>query len=206
MEYLDYYDETGKLLGKETREVIHQKGLWHQTVHCWLYDNFGNIYFQLRNDHDGIPNKMYTTASGHVQASESIKDAFKREVSEEIGIKVDIENCKLVETTVWKMDKKIKDDFFRDRAFANIYVGNVGSTCPKFSFTDGEAQGIIKANAKDVLNLLRTERGSITATKIGADNIPHPITITMDDFLINAHEIGIIKYGRVLQFIINETK
>ena len=29
MEYLDYYDEFGNHLGVETREKIHELGLWH---------------------------------------------------------------------------------------------------------------------------------------------------------------------------------
>lgn len=83
MEYLDIYDEDKNYLGKELRSVVHEKGLWHNTVHCWLYDKEGNIYFQIRKDEK----TLYTTASGHVSAGETIKEAFGREVKEEIGIK-----------------------------------------------------------------------------------------------------------------------
>ena len=38
-EYLDYYDENGNYLGKETRVKVHAGGLWHKTIHCWLYDD-----------------------------------------------------------------------------------------------------------------------------------------------------------------------
>ena len=41
MEYLDFYDENRNYLGKETREVVHKNALWHNTVHCWLYDDLG---------------------------------------------------------------------------------------------------------------------------------------------------------------------
>ena len=76
MEYLDIYDENGKYLGKEERSIVHRDALWHKTVHCWLYDKEGNIYFQIRKDKE----KLYTTASGHVQAGETVKEAFGREV------------------------------------------------------------------------------------------------------------------------------
>ena len=46
MEKLDIYDEYMNYIGEEDRDVVHEKGLWHKTVHCWLYDESGNIYFQ----------------------------------------------------------------------------------------------------------------------------------------------------------------
>ena len=61
MEYLDIYDEK-KFLGSEKRSIVHKMGYWHKTIHCWLYDNKGSVYFQIRKD----KNKLYTTASGHV--------------------------------------------------------------------------------------------------------------------------------------------
>ena len=48
MELLDIYDEKGNLIGTEDRKIVHEKGLWHKTVHCWLYDDKGNIFFQIR--------------------------------------------------------------------------------------------------------------------------------------------------------------
>ena len=32
MEYLDIYDELGKYIGKELRDVFNEKALWHKTV------------------------------------------------------------------------------------------------------------------------------------------------------------------------------
>ena len=32
MEFIDYYDEEGNYLGKETRDVVHRDALWHNTV------------------------------------------------------------------------------------------------------------------------------------------------------------------------------
>ena len=72
MEYLDYYDEDGNYLGYKSRDEVHKEGLWHNTVHCWLYEMDGSVYFQIRSS----SHKFYTTASGHVLKDESIKDAF----------------------------------------------------------------------------------------------------------------------------------
>ena len=118
MEFIDYYDEEGNYLGKETRDVVHRDALWHNTVHCWLYDMKGNIYFQIRKE-EGT---FYTTASGHVQASESVKEGFFREIKEEIGIEVNYENAILVDVVKFVLDRENKDgSMFRDRAFSNVY-------------------------------------------------------------------------------------
>ena len=76
MEHLDIYDEYMNKIGTEKRDIVHQNGLWHKTVHCWIYDDIGNVYFQIRAD----SGKLYTTASGHVLAGETVRDAFHREV------------------------------------------------------------------------------------------------------------------------------
>jgi len=118
MEYLDAYDEFKNYLAVFTREEVHEKGLWHNTVHCWLYDKFGNIFFQVRSD----ANKLYTTSSGHVQARESIKEGFGREIKEEIGIDVDYDSAELLDIVTWKMDKEKNGKITKDRAFANVYL------------------------------------------------------------------------------------
>ena len=67
IEYLDIYDENENYLGKETRDNVHKNALWHKTVHCWLYDEDGNIYFQISHD----SGTFYTTASSHVLAGDT---------------------------------------------------------------------------------------------------------------------------------------
>lgn len=46
MEKLDIYDANGEFIGTEERSIVHSKGLWHKTVHCWLYDKSGKVFFQ----------------------------------------------------------------------------------------------------------------------------------------------------------------
>ena len=201
MEQLDYYDNCMNHLGIESRDVVHSKGLWHKTIHCWLYDEAGNIYFQLRTD----SGKMYTTASGHVNAGESLKQAFARECREEIGIDVDMDTAELVMMTVWRLDKK-RDGVvvWQDRAFAHIYVNKIPTDFLNFKFDPTEVTALIKINISDALKILRSESGSCTATKICHNNTIEPITITLADFHINNGEIGMVKFGRILQHCTQE--
>lgn len=204
IEYLDIYDENGDFLGKETRDYVHENALWHKTVHCWLYDKDGNIYFQIRHD----SGTFYTTASGHVLAGETVKKAFGREIKEEIGIDLDYEKAELVNIVPFRMDKIKKDgSIFRDRAFANVFVYQLDSSITDFNFDFNEVDGLAKMNAKEVLNLLEKETGKIKAIIIRKEDnaiIQEETIVEIGNFLINAGETGIGKYGDVLRKIIEK--
>lgn len=206
MEYLDIYDENGNFLGKEDRKVVHEKALWHNTVHCWLFDEEGNIYFQIRKDKE----RMYTTASGHVQAGETIKEAFGREIEEEIGYKINYQDAKLIEVVKFMMDREEDDgSVFRDRAFANVYACKFEGKLDELHFDESEIIGIVKINAKKALEIIETEEGVTSAVVSHKENdeiIVEEKEIKFNDFLVNKGETAIEKYGNILKFIINELK
>jgi isopentenyldiphosphate isomerase len=60
-ETLDYLNDNRQVIGKATRHEVHQKGLWHQTFHCWII-GFENehpyLLFQRRSlekhNHPGL--------------------------------------------------------------------------------------------------------------------------------------------------------
>lgn len=207
MEYLDIYDENGNYIGKETRENVHKNALWHKTVHCWLYDKEGNVYFQIRAD----VNKLYTTASGHIKAGETVKQGFAREIKEEIGIDINYEKAELVNIYTFTMDKQKSDgSVFRDRAFSNVYVCEYTGTGKNFNFDTNEVTGLVKVNAQDTLDLINGKRKNISSTvyKNINDTIKSNIqeNLVLDNFLVNKGETAIEKYGDILNKIIELTK
>lgn len=206
MEYLDIYDEEGNYLGQEKREIVHEKALWHNTVHAWLYDKYGNIYFQIRKEEQ----KLYTTASGHVKAKETIKEALGREIEEEIGIKIDYNKAEFVNIYKFTMDKVKKDNtVFRDRAFSNIYTCIFEGNYDDFNFDEDELSGLVKVNAKDTLNLFNKKTKKIKAEYITIENNKiktYEKEITINDFVINKGETAIGKYGDVLNKVIELTE
>lgn len=205
MEYLDIYDEERNYLGKEERTIVHRDALWHNTVHCWLYDIEGNIYFQIRKDEK----KLYTTASGHVLAGESIKEGFGREIKEEIGIDIDYNKAVFVNIYKFVMDKEKSDgSIFKDRAFSNVYVCEFDGNIQEFNFDLEEVSGLVKINAKETLDLIRKENGQINGTVIkyeNKENVAEKREISFQDFLVNKGETAIEKYGDVLNKLIELT-
>ncbi len=205
MELLDIYDEQGNPIGTAERDVVHRDALWHKTVHCWLYDKSGNVFFQIRKD----AGKLYTTASGHLRAGESISEGFAREIQEEIGICIDASDATLVSVVPFIMDKPMKDgSVFRDRAFANVYVDLYEGNYEDFCFDPEEVSGLVLVNAKETLSLLEKEQGSILGTVITKENNDIQIQkreIDFSEFLVNAHETAIGKYGDILKKVIELT-
>lgn len=206
MEYLDIYDEDGNYLGKEERSIVHRDALWHKTVHCWLYDNKGNIYFQQRKK-EGT---LYTTASGHVSAGETVKEAFGREIFEEIGINIDYEKAILVKIVNFVSDR-LEDDgtYFRDRVFANVFACEYKGEDLDFNLNLNELKGIAKVNAIEVLELFNNKRDKIDGIlirEVDGKNIIENKSFKFEDFLVNKGETAIGKYGYVLEKIIELTK
>ena len=197
MEYLDVYNENHEMIGTYSRDKVHEKGMWHNTIHCWLYDNDGNVYFQVRSD----ANKLYTTASGHVQAGETLKEAFGREVSEEIGIDVHYEKAELLNVVTWKMDKEKNGKLIKDRAFANVYLLKLDNTNLKFDFSDHEVCGIAIVNANDTLEMFEEKISSVKGIFINDKNERIERVFTNEDFLLMPGETLIQKYGDILNAI-----
>ena len=205
MEYLDIYDENGNYIGKEQRDAVHKNALWHKTVHCWLYDKDGNVYFQKRAD-EGT---LYTTASGHLRAGESVREAFGREIKEEIGCIIDHEKAQMVGIVKFTMDKIKKDgSIFKDRVFANVYVCEFNEDINVFNFDFNEVSALVLVSAKEVLKLFKKGNGSINGKIIINNNnvnIEKKINVGFEDFLVNEGETAIGKYGDVLNKIIELT-
>lgn len=199
IEYLDYYDEDDNYLGKEDRNIVHQKGLWHHTIHCWLYTKTKDVIFQIRKD----SNKFYTTASGHVRAGETLQEAFNREVKEEIGIDISSSCAELIDVVTWKMDKVKKDGTeIHDRVKAQIYIDLYEGNFNDFHFQEDEVLGIVVVNAKRALNLFKKGKGTINAMII-TDKVVNK-RVSIDDFLIMDGETQLSKYGDILETIIKK--
>ena len=205
MELLDTYNENHEFIAAVERQIVHRDALWHDTVHCWLYDEEGNIYFQERAD----KHKLYTTASGHVLAGETIKEAFGREVKEELGYLIDYGQAKLIEINKFILDREESDgSIFKDRAFANVYACLFKDDFAKLEFDEKELSGVVKMPALEVGKLIKGEIAEIKGIKLTKDNqemLEKEVMLTRDDFLVNKGENILEKYGKVVDFIINLT-
>lgn len=81
-------NEQGEVIGKASRAECHNGSrLLHPVVHLHLFNSRGELYLQRRPLWKDIqPGKWDTAVGGHVDYGETIEEALRREVREEIGI------------------------------------------------------------------------------------------------------------------------
>lgn len=100
MGLLNVVDEWGNVVGSETRENIHAKGLLHREIHVWFHTPKGEIIFQHRaKDKDTFPDQLDATVGGHVEIGSDFEDTAVKEVEEETGLVINKNDLKLVKYT-----------------------------------------------------------------------------------------------------------
>ncbi len=99
-ELLDILDSEGKPTGTTAmKSQAHRKGLWHPTIHVWLYTREGKLLIQQRaKNKDTHPLLWDVSVAGHVGAGEDIAISAVREVAEEIGLNIDIGDLEKIGT------------------------------------------------------------------------------------------------------------
>lgn len=204
-EFLDVYDAGRRHIGTADRNVVHAYGLWHKTVHCWIVvegENGPMMLFQRRSrsraENGG---KLYTTASGHVSAGETLETAFASEVAQEIGIDASVLNPHHLYETIWIGDIKRGDgSMFIDRVFCNVYYSKYSGQMSDFKFTDGEVDGVVAISLNDIIKFTHGQIDSVHGIEFdGKDTSEHELT--KDDFVLVGNENIYDKFGHIAERI-----
>ena len=89
-ELLDVVDENDNIIAVRTRGEIHAECLMHRAVHILVFNSAGDLFLQKRSlSKDEQAGKWDSSAAGHVDSGESYDDCARRELEEELGIKVE---------------------------------------------------------------------------------------------------------------------
>ncbi len=121
-EYFDVLKENGEYEGRiETREICHEKGLWHKAVAMFMINSKGQVLLQKRSANKKMwPNMWDMTAGGHVLAGEFGFEAIIREIQEELGIEINKNDILFIGSAV---STNIKGDII-NRHFNEYYIIN----------------------------------------------------------------------------------
>jgi isopentenyl-diphosphate delta-isomerase len=89
-ELFDVVDEQDRVVGRATRREVHARGLRHRAVHVWVFNQAGELFLQKRSmSKDSAPGLWDSSCSGHLDVGEDYDAAARRELSEELGWKLD---------------------------------------------------------------------------------------------------------------------
>jgi isopentenyldiphosphate isomerase len=110
-------DEEGNEISLAPRSICHngKSKLLHPVVHFHLFNGKGELYLQKRAmTKDLLPGKWDTSVGGHISPGESVENALKREVFEELGLK----------EFNWHFVKKYIWESTRERELVYSFTGN----------------------------------------------------------------------------------
>ncbi|GJM72896.1 putative Nudix hydrolase [Paenibacillus macerans] len=156
-EYFDVFTPDRIKIGKEARSVVHAKGLWHQTFHCWIWKRTTEgayLLFQLRHKNkDVFPSLLDISCAGHLQAGEDVRDGV-RELEEELGIAVAIDEltyCGMV------AQEHIVSPQLIDREFNHVFIYEYGRDLKDYRIQAEEISGLFWVRLSDFQRLLSGE-------------------------------------------------
>ena len=88
-EIFDVVNEKDEVIGQRPRVEVHRLGLRHRAVHVLVFNRCGELFLQKRSmTKDCFPGAWDSSASGHLDVSETYDACALREVREELGLEL----------------------------------------------------------------------------------------------------------------------
>lgn len=95
MELIDIVDENGNFTGEVMdKEEAHDRNLLHNEIAVFIINDNKQILLQKRSANKRFDPNKWALCAGHVDAGESLESAALRELSEEVGINISINDLK----------------------------------------------------------------------------------------------------------------
>lgn len=147
-ELFDVVDEDDKVIGQETRDVVHRQQLLHRAVHIFVFNKRKELFLQKRSRlKDMHPGVWDSSAAGHLNAGENYDDTAGRELEEELGIRdvslQDFGRVNACPSTGWE----------HVRLYLARYDGAVRFPCSEIEsgqwFPTGEIRAWVEARPED---------------------------------------------------------
>ena len=158
-EFLEVYSPEGTKTGqKKSKSEIHRKGLFHSTVHVWIFTEEGNILIQKRSKKKELnPGVWDVSVAGHVKFNENIKKAAKRETLEETGININTKD--LLKIGVYRSINIHPTAI--DKEFFHTYILKIDKNSINLDFKNNEVDDLKFISIEEMESLIREENNKI---------------------------------------------
>lgn len=105
MEFVEMFDNKRKALNKTTERYHHTEGEYAQGSHVWIMNSKGEFLIQKRTPTKRLYPNLWSITSGGTDQGETTLETVVREVKEELGITLKLEEIELM------MSYRRKHDF-----------------------------------------------------------------------------------------------
>ena len=158
-EFLEVYSPEGTKTGqKKSKSEIHRKGLFHSTVHVWIFTEEGNILIQKRSKKKELnPGVWDVSVAGHIKFNENIKKAAKRETLEEIGININTKD--LLKIGVYRSINIHPTAI--DKEFFHTYILKIDKNSINLDFKNNEVDDLKFISIEEMESLIKEENNKI---------------------------------------------
>lgn len=158
-EFLEVYSTEGTKTGqKKSKSEIHRKGLFHSTVHVWIFTEEGNILIQKRSKKKELnPGVWDVSVAGHIKFNENIKKAAKRETLEEIGININTKD--LLKIGVYRSINIHPTAI--DKEFFHTYILKIDKNSINLDYKNNEVDDLKFISIEEMESLIKKENNKI---------------------------------------------
>ena len=158
-EFLEVYSPEGTKTGqKKSKSEIHRKGLFHSTVHVWIFTEEGNILIQKRSKKKELnPGVWDVSVAGHIKFNEDIKKAAKRETLEETGININTKD--LLKIGVYRSINIHPTAI--DKEFFHTYILKIDKNSINLDFKNNEVDDLKFISIEEMESLINEENNKI---------------------------------------------
>lgn len=154
MELLDIVDEYGNKTGEVVeREKAHDLNLFHWEISVFPINDKKEILLQKRAATKRMNPNMWGSCAGHVDSGEGLEETALRELEEEIGLKISIDDLHVLEE---RQVAKQKINSHLTRVYYIYYNGN------DFKIQTEELSEVKWFNIDDVINMIKNNDETIT--------------------------------------------
>ena len=153
-EFLDVMNNKNNPLGIiKSRKEIHKDGYWHRASHTWILNKKNHILCQKRSHNkEWFPDRWDMTFGGHVKTGESYESTAITELSEELGITVELKDLEFLMDFL--IDKKDKRKGTLNREFLKVYLLRTKKAVGQFKIQKTEISEIRYFEINELKGLL----------------------------------------------------
>ena len=150
-ELVDILDSEGNATGQTClKSEAHKKGLWHASIHAWIFTKNGQVLIQKRiEDKDTFPGLWDVSVAGHIGAGEGPLLAARREAFEEVGFEISSDSLNFI--GAHSTDTKHSKDLI-DREFHHTYIVELTVPFENLSIQIDEVSEIKMMPLNELLN------------------------------------------------------